>query len=64
MPYSEEYLNYKFNGYVALETANILLEDFQDWQQRVRHYMESEKQRFNNMTIAQRVHERRSRISK
>ena len=64
MPYSDEYLNYRFDGHVAFETATNLLIDFKEWQTRVHQFMESEKQRFENMTIAQRVHERRSRISK
>jgi hypothetical protein len=64
MPYSKEYLNYKFNGYVAFENAKNLLDDFRSWQSNVNQFMESEKQRFENMTIAQRVHERRSRVSK
>jgi hypothetical protein len=64
MPHSKEYLNYKFDEYVAIQTATNLLDDFRNWQSNVHQFMQSEKQRFENMTIAQRVHERRSRVSK
>ncbi len=54
-------LNYKFEKYVSEMKAIALLKELADWQARVDEHIRAEKKRVDNLSIAQRVHERRSK---
>lgn len=54
-------LNYKFEKYVSEAKAIALLKELAEWQGRVDEHFRAEKQRIANLSIAQRVHERRNK---
>lgn len=56
-----DHLNYKFNKYMSQAKANMLIKELSDWQSRVDEYIREEKRRVENLSIAQRVHERRNK---
>lgn len=58
--YSNEYLNYKFDKYVHQAKTVMMIDELQTTISRVEQYLRDNDERINRMTIAQRVHERRS----
>ena len=54
-------LNYKFEKYASEAKAMMLLKELAEWQARVDEHFLAEKQRVANLSIAQRVHERRNK---
>lgn len=60
----EAYLNCKFERYVAEANAALLMLEFVEWQTRAEQCIEADIKRYNELTIAQRVHERRNRENK
>lgn len=54
-------LNYKFEKYTSQAKTIALLKELAEWQARVDEHIQAEKKRVENLSISQRVHERRSK---
>ena len=54
-------LNYRFNKYISEAKAAALVRELEQWKVRADQYLHEEKQRVDNLSIAQRVLERRNK---